>query len=380
MASIWKHPKSRFWTACFTDRNGRRLKRSTKTTDRKCALKLAEQFEEASRKKRTAQQARRVLQDVHRSITGEELASLSVRDHVENWLEEKRNSTAPATRAFYKYASGKLLAFLGEAAERDLCEITRQDIIRFRSAEAKLLAVKSVNHELKCVRMIFKAARRDGLISEDPTEFVEVVKGRSESKRRPFTLDELRAVLSVSDDQWRSMILCGIYTGQRLGDIATIRWSHVDLRNGEIRFTTRKTNRRIIVPIAQPLRKHLESMPKAENPETPLHPQACAIVEKQGRSGSLSNQFADLLARAGLREKKSHRKTGDGRSAPRNQSGLSFHALRHTAVTLLKEAGIPSAVVMELVGHDSEEMSQHYTHVGRATPDKAAAALPDLVG
>ena len=45
----------------------------------------------------------------------------------------------------------------------------------------------------------------------------------------------------------------------------------------------------------------------------------------------------------------------------RRNGDLSFHSLRHTAVTLLKEAGIPQAVVMELVGHDNEEMSQHYT-------------------
>jgi hypothetical protein len=32
MASLWKHPKSQFWTACFTDDNGRQLKRSTKLT------------------------------------------------------------------------------------------------------------------------------------------------------------------------------------------------------------------------------------------------------------------------------------------------------------------------------------------------------------
>jgi integrase len=36
---------------------------------------------------------------------------------------------------------------------------------------------------------------------------------------------------------------------------------------------------------------------------------------------------------------------------------LSFHSLRHTAVSLLKEAGIPDAVVMELVGHESAAMS-----------------------
>ncbi len=57
MASIWKHPKSQYWTAHFVDANGRRLKRSTKSTDRKTATKLAEQFEEAARKKRTLKQA-----------------------------------------------------------------------------------------------------------------------------------------------------------------------------------------------------------------------------------------------------------------------------------------------------------------------------------
>jgi len=60
------------------------------------------------------------------------------------------------------------------------------------------------------------------------------------------------------------------------------------------------------------------------------------------------------------------------------QHGLSFHALRHTAVSLLKDAGIPEAVVMELVGHDSEAMSAHYTHVGTEALAKAVAALPKI--
>jgi hypothetical protein len=33
---------------------------------------------------------------------------------------------------------------------------------------------------------------------------------------------------------------------------------------------------------------------------------------------------------------------------------------------------------MALVGHDSVEMSQHYTHIGKDALEKAAAALPDL--
>ena len=42
MSSVWKHPKSQFWTACFTDDNGRQLKRSTKLTDSPYALGFGE--------------------------------------------------------------------------------------------------------------------------------------------------------------------------------------------------------------------------------------------------------------------------------------------------------------------------------------------------
>ena len=61
-----------------------------------------------------------------------------------------------------------------------------------------------------------------------------------------------------------------------------------------------------------------------------------------------------------------------------HRSQLSFHSLRHTAVSLLKDAGIPQAVVQELVGHDSEQMSALYTHVGREAMERAAAALPEI--
>jgi integrase len=87
--------------------------------------------------------------------------------------------------------------------------------------------------------------------------------------------------------------------------------------------------------------------------------------------------WSRLVAQAGLRDKAPHRSKGKGRDAKRSTDGLSFHALRHTAVSLLKDAGIPEAVVMELVGHDSKAMSAHYTHVGTEALAKAVAALPE---
>jgi integrase len=57
---------------------------------------------------------------------------------------------------------------------------------------------------------------------------------------------------------------------------------------------------------------------------------------------------------------------------------VSLHSLRHTAVSLLKDAGVPDAVVMALVGHQSAAMSHRYTHVGHEALVKAARTLPEL--
>ena len=46
------------------------------------------------------------------------------------------------------------------------------------------------------------------------------------------------------------------------------------------------------------------------------------------------------------------------------------------AVSLLKEAGVPDAVVMALVGHESAAMSHRYTHVGKEALSKAAKSCP----
>jgi integrase len=111
-----------------------------------------------------------------------------------------------------------------------------------------------------------------------------------------------------------------------------------------------------------------------------VHPNAFKTLSRNGMSATLSNQFSDILAKAGLRSKAPRRRkeNGKGRATAREVSQLSFHCFRHTAVTLLKEAGISAAVVMEMIGHDSEQMSAHYTHVGKEAMEKAAKTLPRL--
>ena len=381
MAFLWKHPKSKYYIARFFDLAGKRRNRSTQSTNRKEAQRIAEAYEVAAKKRRTARQVRDVILELHKEICGEDLPSVSFVSFVESWLNRKAPEVSAATLSFYKNTAMKFASYLGTRATLEMTELTADDVLGFRNREAKTLAPKTVNHDLKCLRMLFSAARRDKVISEDPSEFVSATKKLQTKIRRPFSVPELQAALTVADAEWQSMIRFGLYTGQRLGDLAMLTWQNVDLIKGQIRLVTRKTGKVLILPIAEPLMAFLMSLPSVDNPETPVHPRAFAIVERQGKSGNLSNQFADILAAAGLRQKKTHRKTtsdGVGRGVGSGTGGLSFHCLRHTAVTLMKEAGIPEAVVMELVGHDSEQMSQHYTHVGAEALRKAAAALPKL--
>jgi len=105
-------------------------------------------------------------------------------------------------------------------------------------------------------------------------------------------------------------------------------------------------------------------------------------VIKNGKAGTLSNQFTNILAAAGLIEARSHSVEDEtkrkGRDARRRPSEISFHSLRHTAVSLLKTAGVSDAVAQDLVGHESAEISRHYTHIEAPAKRAAIDKLPVL--
>jgi integrase len=362
------------------------LKRSTATVNRKQAQKIADEYEAAARRKRTALQVRRVITQLHQEITGDEVSQTSLRNFLNSWLGRKASETAHSTLAFYRNAANKFLAFLGDTADADLTEITREHITRFRNEEAKWFAPKTVSHEVKFLRMILRAARRDALVGDDSAEFVDTIQKGKATVPRPFTIPELKAALSVADDEWRSMVNFVLYTGQRLGDIATLTWQNIDLQQGEIRLITRKTHKTLILPIAVPLRRHIEALPTSDDPAAPLHPSAFAIVTNQGKSGHLSNQFADLLAEAGLLKKKAHRKAehagfGRGRSTfwPRDQSVFrwegDYWTIRYQGQAAILKATRGLDCLGHLLRHPRREI-----HVSELLATLIGVPVPALLG
>ena len=372
--------RSKFWSVRFYDASGKQLERSTKETDKKKAFKIAMAFVEVAQTAKTAKHTREVITELHERITGEALPSQSWRAFTASWVARKSLEVKPGTMAFYLNVIGKFTGFLGARADLQMTEITTEDIVGFRNHGSKVVSAKTVNHDLKALRMIFQAALQERVISESPCEFVKATKAGPKNKKAPFTIPQLQALIAVADPEWQSMIRFGLYSGQRISDLATLTWRNVDLQTFQVRLVQRKTNKPVIIPIKDtPLLPYLMAQ-AGDDPNAPVHPRAFAAFSRNRRSGTLSNQFSALLAQAGLCEKAPHRKTegGAGRSGARTVRELGFHSLRHTMITMGAELGVPKEVIMALAGHDSEAMSQHYTNVGLDSLEKAVGALPQI--
>lgn len=380
MAALRKKERSPYWFACFTLPDGRRVQRSTKETSLKSARAKAEEWERLSKERAKARQAHKVIADIYRAAHKEELPDATTAAYLEGWLKRRKGEIAPASFSAYSGRVTDFIAWLGANAQRPLSEVETRHVIAYRDSLAKRLSPTTCNQGVKILRVVFEDARRDRFIAENPAKDCGLLKKEASVTRRPFTVKEIQSILKVADDEWRSMIMFGLYTGQRLGDIARLSWSNVDLQSEEIQLRTAKTGRVVRIPICKPLLDHIESLPSSDDPKAPIHPRAAALVEVN--SSTVSRQFGELLSLAGLADKKSHVVTSDeerkGRAARRSASELSFHSLRHTATSMMKNAGVSPAVVQDIIGHESAEISAHYTHIESDAKRKALNAMPAL--
>lgn len=389
MASLHKDNKGRspFWFASFKTPDGKWHFKSTKCTDREQAKEVAATLEKAARLAKVgklgADQAREVIKAGVEDVLlagGLILPSSSVRDWCKRWLEVKAVENEPTTHSRYDLAIRAFVDSLRDKADKDLSQLTVDDLLRFRDMGAKALSVSSVNTNLRVARACLNSAMKQGLIEKNPASQVNGLKERGESKRRPLTATEIRQALKTcGDSPWRGLVLIGLYTGQRLADCARLTWAQVDLAHKTIWFVTQKTGKRLSMSLAKPLADYLEKLPSADDPKTLLFPRFADMAEKN--VSSLSNAFAlEVLIPAGLMQPRPANKksTGKGRTGERQVNPVTFHSLRHTFTTWLKATGASEAMAQLIVGHDSPVVSNHYTHLSENDTVDAIAKLPDI--
>jgi integrase len=388
MASITKDahvpPKTPFWIACFNGvgSDGRvwRLKRSTKTTDRKLAQKLADEWEQleklAGKGRLTESHCRKVIAQMYERTVGEPLHFKTARDYLAEWVESKKTETELRTYWKYSQTVDDFLNYIGIKADRLLREVTPADIRSWRDAlKRKGLAAPTVNDAIKLLRMPFKAAHDAGYIEINPCtkNSVRPVKDEARNVEKDvFTPEQLASLINAApSEDWKGVIVSGYYTGLRLRDIADMEWGAVNLSKQIITLTTRKTRKDVTIPIHPRLGAWLGEQTRGIG-KAPVFP-TLAGKAGSGKSG-LSMTFKRIMDRAGIKGRLLLEANGAGRS----QSSLSFHSLRHSFNAALANAGVGVELRQELTGHSSPEMNKNYTHPDVERMREAVLLLPDV--
>ena len=107
MASLWKHHNSSYWSACYTDREGRQMKRTTKQTDKRKALLIAVEWErveaQARRSGVSTRQMQKVLNDMLEKTNEETIVTPSTEKYLRDWLTGIETKNSKGTYERYKH-------------------------------------------------------------------------------------------------------------------------------------------------------------------------------------------------------------------------------------------------------------------------------------
>ena len=383
MASLRRHPRSPYWQAIINLPDGRRTNRSTGTTNKKEALLIALKFEEAANMGQQGtlveRRARKTIADIFAISNDSSLETSSIKQYLQSWLKRKQIENCEATAERYSAILRHFIAYLGPKAEQDISHLNSREISAARDQLAQKLTPSSANLMVKTLRTALNQALRDGFVDTNEASRVTLIKRLKKAKRRPFTKPEIRKLLKAADFEWQGIILCGLYTGLRISDIALLTWENLDLVNAVLTLESQKTERRMDIPIAPRLKQYFDELPAGDDPAAPLFPEVYTRRVANKTSGPTSAQFRKIMVKAGLAEARTHNTTGKGRTSKRKLNELSFHCLRHTATSMLKNAGVSDAVARDIIGHDSEAISRQYTHIDMTAKRKAIESLPDIL-
>jgi len=367
MASLRKRPGSNKWVCCFTLPDGTRDQKSTGKTDRDEAMRICLTWDEAAKRARdgnfTEAQARKVINEIAERSGMGAIEFSTVEKFLTEWFAGKEATKARGTIVRYRHTVRSFLKFLGKRASANLANIRPSDIVAFR--DQQVVEGKSqgtANMVVKTLRVPFNVARRQGLILANPAEAVDLFDA-DEQSRHAFTREQLVDLLKVADEEWRGMILLGACHGLRLGDAARLTWENINTERQSLVFHPQKTahgsNRKAEeYPMHQDLSDYINSLPiRSNNPKEPLFP-TLSKRKMTGRIG-LSQTFRGLMHKAGIfaEGESTERKKGKGRRV----FELSFHSLRHTAISELANHGVAKEIRMKLSGHKSN-VHERYTH------------------
>lgn len=270
----------------------------------------------------------------------------------DRWIRKQEQIQTPEWHSQCRFRAEVWKAALGD---RELARINTADLeqVLYTIAEknphtGRKSSKKTIVEYKDVIQRIFTYALQNRVITFDPSAYLTCPAGTPKKTRRALTPEEIAAVAGTEDEA-RLPAMIMIYAGLRLGEVAALTWSDVDLAkktitiNKSLNFRSKaikdpKTDAGVrTVPIPQPLAAALASAPRSSIFVCPHNGAAYTI-------GSWNKTWQRFKRRIGL--------------------DVSAHYLRHTYCTLLYEAGVDVLTAMYFMGHaDAATTMQIYAHL-----------------
>lgn len=292
-------------------------------------------------------------------------ASLTVERWMTEWLDTiAARRVRERTLAGYRgYVNNWIVPHLGRRRLDRLTPAHIRGLYRAMSDAGKSEATQRQCHAI--LHRALLVAVREGHILANPAAKDKIdPPGTHVNTRTPLELAEARRVIACLDgDPLASRWLVALLEGLRQGEALGLKWEDVDLPGRRL-FVTRAVQRvtgKGLVEVPPKSRTSNRAVPL-------LDPVAFALTRHRDRVGGTGyvwggdkptdprrdyQQWRDLLDRAGV--------------DPR-----PLHAARATTASLLNEAGVPTEVVAEILGHSQVQITQRHYIRGNETSHRAA--------
>ena len=223
---------------------------------------------------------------------------------------------------------------------RALASIRGKDIAQaVRDFEARRLAPNTIRIHLALLSHLFNTARTAWGM-ESVTNPVDLVKGQRPKlpggRTRRLVGDDLPRLLAAAQvygGEIGPIITWAIETAMRRGEIAAMRWDHLDRKARVLLIPETKTGTPRRVPLSVSALTVLDGLPRR------LDGRVWGM-----RPDSISQAFERVRKAAGI-------------------EGLTFHDLRHEATSRLFEKGLNPMQVAAITGHKTLQMLKRYTHL-----------------
>jgi integrase len=213
----------------------------------------------------------------------------------------------------------------------------------------------TVNRDLEVLSHAFGLFQAWGTVSTEQARAVQAVPHLREppGRVRYLTTDEEGRLLANVSPGIRPIVLAGLLTGMRQGELVTLTRDAVDLPAGMLTLTTTKANR---------IRRVYINAALAEILRQAMARSTCSYVFTNGQgkpytSDGVRTLFRRAVDKAGLED-------------------FRFHDLRHTTATRLRRGGAGLDLVADVLGHATLTMARRYAHLGSADLRAAMDSLP----